>query len=202
MNSKVAERTPYLVEEVNRRKWEVIAHGVDMGKLHYGGQPEAEEKALVAESVAKLRNITGQKVRGWLSPARCESMNTPDLVAAQGIEYFCDWINDDMPFPFRTKNGTLTAMPHQQWLSDATIWFGYKQSGQDFVDQIQDQFDVLYDEAGRQGGRILAITIHPWMSGQPHRIQFLEQALAPIAKHKGVWQATGAEIYDCWKAQQ
>ena len=202
MNSKVAERTPYLVEQIKRRNWEVIAHGVDMGRLHYGGQAEAEEKALVTESITTLRNLTDQKVRGWFSPARSESANTPDLIAGAGIEYFCDWVNDDMPYAFRTKNGVITAMPHQHWLSDATIWFGYKQSGEDFIDQVQDHFDVLYDEAGKQGGRIFALTIHPWMSGQPHRIEFLERALAKIAHRKGIWQATGAEIFDCWKAQQ
>ncbi|MSO65054.1 MAG: polysaccharide deacetylase [Alphaproteobacteria bacterium] len=202
LNSAVAERTPYLVAEIKRRNWEVIAHGVDMGKLHYGGQAEGEEKALVAEAVGKLRALTGQKVRGWLSPAKSQSLNTPDLAAAEGIEYVCDWINDDMPYPFRTKNGTLTAMPHQHWISDSTILFNYKQTGDDFVDQITDQFDVLYDEAGRQGGRIMAITLHPWMTGQPHRIKYLEAALAAIAHRKGIWQATGAEILDCWKAQQ
>ncbi len=202
INSSVAERNPFLIEEANRLGWEVMGHGVDMGKLHYGGQSVDEERALVKQSLESLRKLSGQKVRGWLSPAKSESYNTPDLIAEAGIEYFCDWVNDDMPFPFKTKSGPIIAMPHQHWLSDSTIMLHYKQSGQDFIDQINDQFEVLYNEAGTQGGRILAITIHPWMSGQPHRIKFLEEALAPIMKHKGVWQATGAEILDAWKKQQ
>ncbi len=45
VNSKVAERYPFLIHEIGRRGWEIIAHGVDMGRLHYGGMDEAEEAA-------------------------------------------------------------------------------------------------------------------------------------------------------------
>ncbi len=80
--------------------------------------------------------------------------------------------------------------------------FFYKQSGADFVQQVKDQFDTLYAEAGAQGGRIMALTIHPWMSGQAHRIGFLEEALDYLASKSDVWSATGSEIMDAWKAQQ
>ena len=48
----------------------------------------------------------------------------------------------------------------------------------------------------------MALTIHPWMSGQAHRIGFLEEALDYLAGKSGVWSATGSEIMDAWKAQQ
>ncbi len=48
----------------------------------------------------------------------------------------------------------------------------------------------------------MAVTIHPWMSGQPHRIEALKRALARIVEHDGVWSATGAEILAAFKAQQ
>ena len=69
-------------------------------------------------------------------------------MAAEGVEYMCDWINDDMPYPFHTESGDVVAMPHQHWISDATILFFYKQSGAEFVQQVKDQFDALYAEAG------------------------------------------------------
>ncbi len=48
----------------------------------------------------------------------------------------------------------------------------------------------------------MAVTIHPWMSGQPHRIAALEGALAQIMAQDGVWSATGAKILAAFKAQQ
>jgi allantoinase len=202
VNSKVAERYPFLIDEINRRKWEIIAHGVDMAKLHYGGLDEAAEAAQVSEALGVLRDMAAGPVRGWLSPAKSQSPATPDLVAAAGIEYMCDWINDDMPYPFHTKSGDVVAMPHQYWISDSTIMFFYKQSGADFVHQVKDQFDFLQSEAATGGGRIMAVTIHPWMSGQPHRIKSLEDALGYLMDQPGVWTATGGEIMDAWKAQQ
>ena len=202
VNSKVAQRTPFLIHEIDRRGWEIVAHGVDMGRLHYGGMDEAAEAAQVEESIATLRGMSGQAVTGWLSPAKSESMNTLDLIAAQGIDYVCDWINDDMPYAIETGSGEIHSMPHSHEIDDQTIMLHYQHSEADFTQQVLDQFSVLYGEAGAQGGRIMAITIHPWMSGQPHRIGALERALAKIMEHEGVWSATGAEILAAFKAQQ
>ncbi len=200
INSKVAERYPFLLSEVVRRGWEVVAYGVDMGRLHYGGLDVETETAQVREAVGVLRRMSGQPVAGWLSPAKSESMNTLDLVAAEGIEYVCDWISDDMPFPLRTRSGEIVAMPLSHEMSDQTILHHYQHSEQAFLEQVTDQFDVLYREATPEDGRLMTLTIHPWMSGQPHRIGFLERALAHIMGHDGVWSATGAEILAAWRA--
>lgn len=201
VNSKVAERYPFLIDEVNRRGWEIVAHGVDMGRLHYGGLDPEAEATQVKEAIGTLREISGQPVTGWLSPARSQSMNTLDLVAAEGIDYVCDWINDELPYELRTKHGPIHSMPHSHEISDQTIMLQYHQTEQEFVDQVCDQFDVLHRESADQGGRIMALTIHPWMSGQPQRIKALDNALSHIVGHDGVWSATGAEILAAFKAQ-
>ena len=48
----------------------------------------------------------------------------------------------------------------------------------------------------------MTLTLHPWCSGQPHRIKALEDVLAHIAGHEGVWSATGAEFYRCFRRNQ
>ena len=202
VNAAIAERYPFLIEQVNERGWEIIAGGVDMGKLHHGGLAVGEETALVRHALATLRQASGQEITGWLSPARSESENTLDLIAAEGIQYVCDWNNDDMPYAVNTAHGTIHSMPHSHEIDDQTIMLNYHHSEQSFVDQVKDQFDFLYREAADQGGRIMAITIHPWMSGQPHRIKALQRALAYVAGHDGVWSATGAEILAAFKEQQ
>ena len=93
-------------------------------------------------------------------------------------------------------------MPHPVDMDDATILVQNHHSEDDFRDQLCDQFDALYRESATQGGRVMAISLHPWVIGQPYRIGALEQALQHIMRHKGVWPATGAEILDAWKAAQ
>ena len=200
INSAVAERYPFLVGEVTRRGWEIIAHGVDMGRLHYGGMAIEDERVQVRQAVETLRRVSGQAVKGWLSPAKSESMNTLDLVAAEGIAYVCDWINDDFPYPLKTKHGPIHSMPHSYAISDQTILHQHHHKEDEFVEQVCDQFNVLYRESADHGGRIMAITLHPWVTGQPHRIKALERALSHIMDHDGVWSATGWEILTAFKA--
>ena len=198
-NSKVAERYPFLMHEVTRRGWEVMSHGVDMGKLHHSEIDLETERGYVQESLSILREMSDQSVTGWISPARSESMNTLDLVAADGVDYVADWVNDDMPFPLKTSSGEIHSMPHTHEISDQHIILHMSQTEREFTEQICDHFNVLYREAETQGGRIMTLTIHPWCTGQPHRIKMLEDALDHIMGHDSVWSATGAEILSAYK---
>jgi peptidoglycan/xylan/chitin deacetylase (PgdA/CDA1 family) len=202
INAAVAARYPSLVEECTGRGWEIVGHGLDMDRLQYEGLPVAAERELVAKSLATLRDVSGRPVRGWLSPARSESLATLDLLAEAGLDYVCDWANDDMPYPVRAGGRTIHAMPHSPDLDDYAILVNNHHGEDEFRDQLIDQFDVLYAEAATQGGRIMAISLHPWVIGQPYRINALESALAHCMKHPGVWPATGAEILDAWRAQR
>jgi peptidoglycan/xylan/chitin deacetylase (PgdA/CDA1 family) len=201
-NSKVSERYPHLMAEVVRRDWEVLANGVDMGRLHYGGLARDAEAELVDESFGVLREMSGQPVGGWWSPARSESMNTLELVAERGGRYVCDWYNDDMPYPITTAGGPLYSMPLSHELDDQTIQVQYHQTEAEFAEQLGDGLRVLYDESAEQGGRILSIVIHPWVSGQPHRIKALARALRAIVDHDAVWSASGTQILDVFESQQ
>lgn len=202
VNAAVAARHPSLVKSCVERGWEVMANGLDMDHLHFGGMQEADEERLIDETLSILRRVSGQKVRGWLSPARSESFATLDLIRAAGIDYVCDWINDDMPYRMATTSGTLHAMPLPNDIDDHTILVHSRHSEDSYARQICDQFDVLHGEAGRDGGRILALSLHPWVIGQPYRIGALERALGHVMNHKDVWPATASEILDAFIAQE
>lgn len=202
VNAAVAVRYPSLVKACVARGWEIIANGLDMDHLHYGGLAEDEERALVDQSLRILREAAGGAVRGWLSPAKSESFATPDLLREAGVAYVCDWVNDDLPFAMRTRAGELVAMPHPVDIDDYTILVQNHHTEDDFRDALIDQFDCLYRESGPGNGRVMAISLHPWIIGQPYRIGALEQALQHIMQRRGVWAATGSQILDAWKAQQ
>ncbi|MEO8544480.1 MAG: polysaccharide deacetylase family protein [Burkholderiaceae bacterium] len=202
VNAAVAARYPTLLQECTRRHWEVIANGQDMDHLHHSGLAVDVERKIIADTLALLRKASGQAVRGWLSPAKSESAATLDLLSAAGVDYVCDWVNDDMPFAMRTSGGTLHAMPHPVDIDDYTILVQNHHTEDDFRDQLCDQFDLLYKESAVQGGRIMAVSLHPWVIGQPYRIKAFEDALQHIMGHAGVWSATGSEILDAWMAGQ
>ncbi len=64
---------------------------------------------------------------------------------------------------------------------------------------IRDQFDVLYEEANELP-RVMSISVHPFISGHPFRMKYIEAALAYIASHSGIWQTTGGEVNDWYRA--
>ncbi|CAN5751638.1 polysaccharide deacetylase family protein [soil metagenome] len=201
MNAAVATRYPALAKEIAASRWEVAAGGLDMGHLHHGGLAEADERALVKQSVEVLRGAFGPQIRGWHSPAHSESMRTLDLVAEAGLDYVTDWINDDMPYPITTSAGRLTAMPLAWDLSDQRLLFQQHMDTGEFVEQVLRAFRTLDAEAATTGsGRILTVTLTPWLMGQPHRLRALGTMLDHILAQDGVWPATGAEIVDAWKA--
>lgn len=194
VNGAMVERSPYLISVLRERGAEILAHGWDMDSLHHGGLAPEEESELIDRSLDSLQKAFGAENRGWLSPARNESPHTPDLLAERGIHWFADWVNDEMPYRFRTTNGDLWAMPLSNELEDRFIFMQNLHSEESWVDQVCDACDFLLKEAEGAGGRILSLNLHPWLMGQPHRIAHLEAALDYITSQPDVWPATPSEI--------
>ena len=64
---------------------------------------------------------------------------------------------------------------------------------------IKRTFDVLYRES-EDSARVMAICLHPFISGVPHRIAGLDAAFRYICNHNDVWWATGEEIVNAYLA--
>lgn len=202
VNGAIAQTYPGLLKDIAARGEEIIAHGWDMATPHYGGMDEGEERAIIAHTLAALRGATSGPVRGWLSPGKSQSASTPELLAEAGLDYHCDWPNDDMPYPFRTANGPLIAMPHSDDMDDVRIIGDYKHGEDSFVEQVCDHYHWHAKEAETGGGRVLALNLHPWMIGQSHRIAHLEKLLAFLAEREDLLSASAGAIANWWSAAQ
>lgn len=202
LNGRLAERYPYLVRRIAERGDEILCHGWHMDAPHYGGMDADEERALVTDSLAILREASGQPVTGWLSPGKSQSAITPELLVESGVDYMCDWINDDMPFTFRTPAGDITAMPLSTELEDRFVILNNLHSEVEYADQVIDAFEFLKGEAATGGGRMLALNVHAWMLGQPHRIGQFERILEHLMASNDVWSASAADIRRAWLKEQ
>jgi len=194
MNAEVAVRYPQLLQDIIGAGHEIVAHGIDMDTLHYGGIDECTESDQVTQCLKVLRSMSGQKVNGWMSPAYSESFNTPDIVSENDCTYICDWSNDDLPYTMQTRIGQIIAMPVSQEISDRQIIINYHQTEDSFVTQVMDQFDMLYQESARFGARVLSLTLTPYISGLPFRIAAVDQIFNFVMKHSDVISMTGSEI--------
>ena len=196
LNAEVGRFYPRIMEEAVKLKWELMGHGLT-NSVMLSGMTIPQETAAITEARAVIEQW-GQKMRGWLGPGLTETWHTLDLLRQNGVDYVCDWVNDDLPY--RMNNG-LYSIPYSIELNDMPLFNMPSISIDDFYRRICETFDVLYEE-GEKNGRVMAIALHPFLIGVPHRIRSLDRALAYIANHAKVWFATGSEIIDAYRAQE
>lgn len=197
-NAAIAERYPELIAAIVGGGHEIVAHSTDMNGTIDSSLSEAEERALIGDGIARLKAASGVEPRGWLSIARSQSFNTPAILRDNGIEYGCDWVNDELPYRF---NNGLINVPLNHELSDRQIVAVQQQSADGWAQSMEDAFDWLAAEAEREGGgRMLPIHLTPYIMGLPYRVDSLERLLTKLAARSEAWFATGSEIVDAFQA--
>jgi len=196
VNAALVERAPLLLKRLGQSAAEIVAHGWDMDHLHASHWTDSEESAIIARTLESLRTATDRPIQGWLSPARSQSWNTLALLPEHGIHYCMDWVNDDMPYPLKLKGGPLTMLPLMSEIEDSFVMGSNLHSEDEWVDQVTDAIDFLIQEARQTGaGRVLGLSLHPWLTGQPHRMACLEKVLAHLRTQRDhVWIASASEI--------
>ena len=195
MNAAVAERAPELVAHCREHGHEIIAHSTDMNGTIDSTLDEADERSLIADALDRLEAAAGQRPRGWLSIARQQSWRTPALLAKAGVEYCCDWVNDELPYRMTTPAGDLVNIPLNHELSDRQVVTVQGQSADSYAEQMRDAWAWLDGEAAG-GGRLLPLHQTPYILGLPYRIGTAEALAEWLAER--AWVATGAEVLDAW----
>jgi hypothetical protein len=112
----------------------------------------------------------------------------------------CDWVNDDLPYTFVTKAGTIVSIPFNHELSDRQMIGVQQQSIDSMAEQVKDAFEWLSVEASRYGGRVLPLT--PYIIGLPYRMDVFENLLAWLSNQPEAWFATAGEIVDNWSSSE
>jgi len=147
------------------------------------------------ENDTNPRVLLREETEGVAWSRTTRKSNTLSLLAAQGIKYIGDWVNDDQPYRMKTEDGDLVSLPYSLEVNDIPINLLQHQSLDGIYNIGKDQLDILYSESKRIK-RIMAIAFHPYISGQPHRSKYLDRLLGYIKGHEGVIFMKGEDIYD------
>ena len=194
INANVCNAYPRVAQAMLDAGWEFMGHAVKQGAMHI--QPD--QRAVIRESIRILEKFTGKKPKGWLGPGLTETFETLDLLKEEGVEYVSDWVNDEQPYEIRTTHGLLVSVPYSIELNDIPMMVIQHHTSDEWLRRCVDHFDRLYAEGARQP-RVMALAVHPYNSGVPHRIKYFEAVYDYIRKKKGVWMTTGEEIYEWYR---
>ena len=196
INASVIDDYPAAAEAMLQAGWEFIGHGMHQKSIQEAGT----EEDVVAQTLAKLREFSGQAVTGWLSPGLRETERSPDILKQAGIRYLLDWGMDDVPNWMRTDHGPLLSLPYNLELNDSIVYAIEKHATGQFLDRTERTLALFETESAKRP-RILALGLHPHLMGVPHRFGEFERMLdSLIASPKTVF-LTPAQIADWFETQ-
>ena len=202
LSTALCEHHPEIIKMCAERDWEFFSHGIYNTRYSYG-MSEAQERAIIEDSIETVKRATGQRIRGWLAPALTHTPRTLDLLAEYDFTYTCDLYHDDAVQEVKVAQGQLASIPYSLEVNDHYGFNVYGMSGREYADALIKQFDRLADEGERMGaGTVMCIPLHAYLIGQPHRIGPFEEALSHIADDPRCWKARAGEIVDYWRAAQ
>jgi allantoinase len=196
INGNVCRSYPRVAVAAREAGWEFMGHGFLQGPMHKLEDQDGE----IARAVGAIASFTGKAPRSWESPGLTETGETLDLLRKNGIEFVSDWVIDDLPQDIKTPSGTITTIPYSVETNDIAVYALQQHSSDELLRRGIDQFDRLYAESA-SNARIMAISVHPYITGVPHRIRYLEELLDYVLPKPGVVTMTASEIGDWYRGQ-
>lgn len=191
INARVCLDYPRVAQACKDAGWEFMGHSFEQGPIH----SEKDQPGMIEKTLSTIQKFTGKRPVGWLGPGLTETYDTPDYLAAAGVKYIGDWVYDEEPTEISTRNGPLVTLPYSLECNDIPVMVVQHHEAAYWTQKCLDTFERLYQE-GADRAKIMAIAIHPYISGQPFRIKYLEAVYDHIAKFKGALHWNGEEILD------
>jgi peptidoglycan/xylan/chitin deacetylase (PgdA/CDA1 family) len=198
INGSAIESYKPIAQSALDRKWEFIGHGFTQKNMQ-----KVDDEALdIRKTTEAIKAFTGKAPRGWLGPGLTETWNTPDILQEQGYDYVCDWVLDDQPVALKTRSGgEIVNVPYTQECNDVAMMLIQHHKASEYRDRALDQFEQLYEDAA-DGARVMAIVVHPYIMGAPHRAKYFRQVLEGIRHRPGVVFCTGEQILDWYGTER
>jgi allantoinase len=191
INGSVIKSYPRVAEAALKAGWEFMGHGYIQRPMHH----VEDQRAAIRQTMDEIKAFAGKKARGWESPGLTETYDTIDWLAEAGIEYVADWVLDDQPVKIDTAHGPIVSVPYTVEMNDIAMMLLQQHPSEEWLRRGIDHFDRLHQD-GEANARVMAISLHPYISGVPHRIGYVERLFDYIRGKPGVQLWTGEQILD------
>ena len=199
LNVALCDHHPEIIEACAARDWEFFSHGIYNTRYTYDmsrGAGARDDRGLQADRQevqrAGPRRLAGpgaDQHRAHDGPARRDAASSTPATSSTTTSRR----------PSSVRSGRLISMPYSLEMNDVIVYTYNFGTPRHYGDIIKAQFDQLYAE-GARSGTVMCIPLHPYLVGQPHRLEAFDEALEYVTGHDEVWVTTGREIADWYYA--
>ena len=181
---------PELVKDCYDRGHELVAHGWDQGERLYMLTRE-QERENILKTIDAIVKVTGERPKGWSSPGVRPTDNTVELLAETGLEFHCDFHDDEMPYPIWVGDKLIIEFPHQYTINDHRM----QEEGtrQEFFEKFTDEFDYRY-RIGDRNPTMMNVITHAYLISRIPFIDTFEKIIGYAKNHKDVWFARRGDV--------
>ena len=194
INGSVIKSYPRVAQAASEAGWEFMGHGYVQRPMHH----LEDQRAAIRQTMDAIAAFTGKPPLGWESPGLTETHDTIDYLAEAGIRYVADWVLDDQPCVVATAHGPVVSVPYTVEMNDIPMMALQSHPSEEWLRRGKDQFDRLYAESANIT-RVMAISVHPYITGVAHRIGYLEKLYEHILRKSDVALWTGEQIYQWYR---
>jgi peptidoglycan/xylan/chitin deacetylase (PgdA/CDA1 family) len=196
INGKAVESYEPISRAALDRGWEFMGHGYSQTNL----QKVEDERDDIRKTTAAIEKFTGKRPRGWLGPGLTETWETPDLLVEEGYDYLADWVLDDQPVVLKTRTDPIVNIPYTQECNDVAMMLIQHHPAREYFSRASDQFEQIYLDSANSA-RVMALVVHPYIMGVPHRFRYFREILEKISGRRDVLFWTGEQILDWYNGQ-
>lgn len=195
--AQALERNPEMAAAIREAGLDLCGHGQRFAR-HFLMTDE-EERAAIASAIASLTRSVGRAPLGWQSRYSPSQRTRRLLVEHGGFLYDADSYADDLPYWVTVEGTPHLIVPHTFTNNDNRLPAGRLGTADDFYNHIAAAFRTVYAESVRHP-RMLTISLHNRVSGQPARFEAVARILDMVGRHSDVWIAGRSEIARHWIA--
>ena len=95
----------------------------------------------------------------------------------------------------KTRTQPIVNIPYTQECNDVAMMLIQHHAASEYFNRAVDQFEQIYADADGSA-RVMALVLHPYIMGAPHRLKYFRSAIETMRQKSGVLFWTGEQILD------
>jgi peptidoglycan/xylan/chitin deacetylase (PgdA/CDA1 family) len=187
----IAAEYPHALDEIVAGGHELALHG--WCHESPADLTASQLRETLVRASGKLAEFSGVAPRGYRSPSFQLTRESLEVLHELGLRYDSSLMGDDRPY----RIGELIEVP-VDWSTDDAIYYRYAAGTVTPPTSVADLTAAWSAEIGHAArrGTLCTLTMHPWLSGRPARIEALRPILQAARENPELWIGTVGDLAD------